>query len=98
MARAISPKNGKKTISTARATPSNSSSASSRLSWQPSQEANLNTATVGRWLVIGGWWLVVLSFATDLELIWNHLQLISSKPGPHLVIREDGSVFANEIR
>src|ERR1019366_8991145 len=26
------------------------------------------------------------------------LQLISSKPGPHLVIREDGSVFAKEIR
>src|SRR5579871_507591 len=38
---------GKRAISTAPATPSSSSSASSRLSWQPSQEANLKTAIRG---------------------------------------------------
>ena len=35
-------------ISTAPATASSSSSQSSRLSWQPSQEANLNTPSLGR--------------------------------------------------
>src|SRR5579872_1108068 len=38
---------GKYAISTAPSTASNSSSASSRLSWQPSQDANLKTATLG---------------------------------------------------
>src|SRR5579883_740777 len=38
---------GKYTISTASATSSSSSSASNSVNWQPSQEANLNTATVG---------------------------------------------------
>src|SRR5579884_621410 len=43
---------GKYAISTAPATPSSSSSASSRLSWHPSHDANLNTAILGLELIL----------------------------------------------
>src|SRR5579864_301002 len=43
---------GKYAMSTAPATPSSSSSASSRLSWHPSQDANLKTAIFGLELIL----------------------------------------------
>src|SRR5208282_3076708 len=71
-------------MSTAPTTPSNSSSASIKLNWQPSQEANLKTAIFG------------LDRGLDLALRFvSELMLLQQRP--ELLVGENRPILANEV-
>src|SRR5208283_1745750 len=67
---------GKYAISTAPTTASSSSSASSRLSWQPSQDANLKTAIFG--LVFFILELILIQHWTNL-LVGKHRSVLANE-------------------
>src|ERR1035441_1859738 len=70
-------------MSTAPTIPSNSSSASIKLNWQPSQEANLKTAIFG------------LDFALGFCFV---LELMLLQQRPELLVGENRPILANEVR
>src|ERR1017187_4150991 len=70
-------------MSTAPTTPRSSSSASIRLNWQPSQEANLKTAIFGFDFALG------FCFVLELMLLQQR---------PELLVGENRPILANEVR